>query len=119
MAGASPFTLAGGGVRVQVRLIPKAGCDRIAGLVSLPEGGQALRVRVTAAPEKGRANRALIALLAREWRLPKGRIRLIAGETARDKVLQVAGEGAPLASRLDAWLAGRAEEEEGDDGEDH
>lgn len=118
MAEVSPFALAGDGVRVRVRLMPKAGHDGIAGLAALPEGGHALRVRVTAAPEKGRANQALIALLAREWGIPRGRIRLVAGETARTKILQVAGEGAALVGRLEAWLAGRSREES-DDGEDH
>jgi hypothetical protein len=114
----SPFTPAGDGVRVQVRLMPKAGRNMIAGLTSLPGGGRALRVRVTAAPERGWANQALIALLAREWGIPKGRIRLVAGETARDKILRVAGEGAALTGRLEAWLAGRSQEES-NDGEDH
>ena len=60
-----------------------------------------------AAPERGRANDALIALLAREWRMPKGRIRVSAAATSRRKTVTVKGPPEALLATLHAWAANR------------
>ena len=44
-----------------------------------------LRVSVTQAPEKGKANKAIVDLLARELRLKRSQIELIAGQTSPHK----------------------------------
>lgn len=87
-----------------VRLTPKAKADRFVGLADLGDGGTAIKVAVTAAPEKGRANAALLALLAKEWRLPKSSLRLVAGETDRRKVVRIEGGDAALKRTLEDWL---------------
>ena len=74
------------------------------GLAPLADGGTALKARVTAPPEGGKANRALVALLAREWRLPKGAVEVVAGASSRHKILRLAGEPGALSARLEAWL---------------
>lgn len=44
---------------------------------------------MTAAPVDGKANAALIRLLAREFRVPKSKIRILHGETSRDKLIEL------------------------------
>lgn len=53
--------------------------------------GDTLKLRIQAPPEKGRANRAVIELLAARLGCRKGCIRLVAGGTSRDKVVEVEG----------------------------
>jgi len=105
MAAGSPFQPAAGGVRVAVRVTPKASADRVRG-VALDQAGVAwLQVTVTAVPEDGRANKAVVALLAKRWRLPKSTVAVVQGTTDRRKTLLVSAEDpAGLAARLDAWL---------------
>ncbi|MFH1140507.1 MAG: DUF167 domain-containing protein [Chloroflexota bacterium] len=50
-----------------------------------------LRVRVAAPAKEGRANEALIDLLAALLTVPKARIRIVQGLTARNKVVAVQG----------------------------
>lgn len=102
-AAASPFRAVTGGVRVAVRLTPKAARDRFQGTVREADGSCALKLGVTAAPEAGRANAALIELLAKTWRLPKTSIALVRGAADRRKTLHLAGEPAALLARLEAW----------------
>lgn len=70
--------------RFAVRLTPRASRDGVDGVV---EG--VLRVRVTAPPVDGAANDALLRLLASALRVPRRDVRLVSGETARQKVVAV------------------------------
>jgi uncharacterized protein YggU (UPF0235/DUF167 family) len=74
-----------------VRLTPRGGADRVDGIA---ENG-ALRVRVTAPPVDSGANEALCRLLARELGIARADVRIVAGATARRKVVAVAGIDAP------------------------
>lgn len=65
---------------------PRAKKDEIAGAV-----GDALVVKVTAPPVKGAANKAVLKLLARELKVRKSAVRIVIGEHAREKVVQVEG----------------------------
>lgn len=106
MADASPFRTVADGLRVAVRLTPKAAQARIQGVAREADGGTALKVAVTAPPEAGKANTALIALLAKAWRLPKSSLSLVAGAGDRRKTLHLAGEPQALRARLQTWLEG-------------
>ncbi len=97
---ASPFTAVGNGVRVAVRVAPRAAANRIGGMVSGADGRPALKISVTAAPEGGKANAALIKLLSKAWRVPKGAISIAAGAAARRKVVHVAGAPEALLQRM-------------------
>jgi uncharacterized protein len=99
----SPFSAAQGGVRVAVRLTPRARRNRVEGLADEAGGGVALKVAVTAVPEGGKANAALIELLAKEWRVPKSSISVVRGVTDRHKTLLVAGASATLMRLLEDW----------------
>jgi uncharacterized protein len=74
-------------LRLTVRATPKAGRNEIAGR----RADGALVVRVTAAPEDGRANAAVCALVAKALGVPKGAVRIVRGDSSRDKVLEVVG----------------------------
>jgi len=84
---------------------PRAGRQRIEGVVADGASGRALKVAVTAAPEGGKANAAVMALLARAWRVPKTSLHIAQGAADRRKVVHVAGETEALLARLAAWLA--------------
>ena len=92
------------GVRLAVRVTPRAGREAITGWAETVDGGRALKVALTAAPEGGKANKALVDLLAKQWRVPKTSITVIAGATDRNKLLHIAGDPGPLAQRLSALL---------------
>ena len=56
-------------------------------------------MRVSAPAERGRANEALLDLLAEALCLPRRRLSLVAGATARDKVVAVEGVSLDEAGR--------------------
>lgn len=75
-----------GAVRLRVRVQPRASRAEIAGV---HDG--ALRVRLTSPPVEGAANRQLIDLLSDVLDVPRSAIRLVRGESARDKVVEIEG----------------------------
>ena len=75
--------LATPGATVTVRVTPKASANGI-----VLRDGQ-IRVNVTVVPEGGKANAAVQKLLAKAMGVPKSRLELIRGATARDKVFGV------------------------------
>jgi uncharacterized protein (TIGR00251 family) len=105
---ALPFSAAADGVRVAVRLSPRARRNGVEGLAEEAGGGTALKVAVTAVPEHGKANAALIALLAKEWRVPKSSVSVVRGATDRHKTLLVAGASEPLMRQLETWWRNQA-----------
>ena len=100
-----PFAAVSDGLRLRVRLTPKARRSAIDGLAPEADGSVTLKVAVTAVPEKGRANEALIELLAKEWRIARSRITLEGGATERRKLLHLAGDPIALEALLTEWLA--------------
>jgi uncharacterized protein len=63
----------------------------------------ALVIRVTAPPTEGRANAAVRRLLAKRLGVAPGRVTVVRGETAREKVIEVEGV-APAALRRELGL---------------
>lgn len=51
--------------------------------------GGGLKLRITAPPVDGKANAHLQAYLARQFGVAKGAVRLLGGETGRDKRIRV------------------------------
>lgn len=99
MAKESPFRIIRGGLKVAVRVTPNAGSDRIEGLERRSDGSIVLHVKVRAVPDKGKANAALLALLASAFGVPRARLSLASGATARTKAILVSGDPAELAAR--------------------
>ncbi|MFV0360095.1 DUF167 domain-containing protein [Tropicimonas sp.] len=77
--------LAKPGAEIAVRVTPKASRNAVLA------DATGLRVLVTAVPEDGKANAGVQKLLAHALGIPKSRLELIRGATARDKVFRVAG----------------------------
>jgi uncharacterized protein len=101
-----PYDLVPEGLRLRVRLTPRAGRAGPEGLVELPDGRCALRVRVSSPPVDGAANAALGDLLSRALRRPRSTVRLLAGHTSRLKTLALDGPAEELAARMEAWIGG-------------
>jgi len=78
-------------MRLFVRLTPKSSVERIDGWDLDEHGRRYLKVRVRAAPIEGRANEALIAFLAKTLKVPKSRLALVTGDTARLKAIEIEG----------------------------
>jgi uncharacterized protein (TIGR00251 family) len=70
---------------LRVKVIPKSSRTELAAV--LPDG--TWKVKVTAAPEKGKANRALCEFIAEKLGVAKSRVRVVSGETSRDKRIRV------------------------------
>jgi uncharacterized protein (TIGR00251 family) len=102
-----PFRVSPSGVRVRLKVAPKAKRNQFGGLLDEADGGKALKVAVTAAPEDGKANAAVIALLAQEWGVAKSAISVVSGATDRRKVVEIRGPSQELLAKLQGWLAGR------------
>lgn len=73
-------------------------------------GGQhdgALVVRVAARAVDGKATEAALSAVASAFGVRARAVRLVTGTTARTKVLDVDGDDADLAARLETLLGGR------------
>lgn len=87
-------------MRLAVKVVPKSSRNRIAGWM-----GDTLKVCVTAAPERGKANAAVVELLSASLGVPRSAVRIVSGETAARKVVEVEGlETAEARRRLDELL---------------
>lgn len=101
----SPFTPCAGGLKVAVRLTPKASRDRIVGPAAEADGSVVLKAQVTTVPEDGKANAALLKLLSKAWKIPKSDMDIVLGATDRRKVILISGDSEDLRKRLDEWMA--------------
>jgi uncharacterized protein len=72
--------------RFVVRVTPRSSRDHI----EVSDDGT-WRVRLTAPPVEGKANEALVRLLARRLGVPQRDIRVVRGQTGRDKLVEVVG----------------------------
>lgn len=72
-------------MRIYAKVIPRAGRNEVE-----KNSDESYRVRVTAAPERGKANEAVVELLAEYFNVPKSRVNIIAGKTARTKMVEIA-----------------------------
>lgn len=104
-----PLQTVAGGIRLRLKVAPKAKRNEIGGLLDEPDGRHALKIAVTAAPEDGKANAAVIALLARELGVAKSAISVVAGATDRRKIVEIRGPSAELAQKIEARLRRRPE----------
>lgn len=79
-------TPVGDGCRFAVRVQPRASRTEIVGVQE-----DVLRVRLTAPPVDGQANAALVQLLAERLGVRRADISIMAGQTGRNKQVEVAG----------------------------
>lgn len=100
-----PYAAVPDGVRLALRLTPRAARNGMDGIVSDADGRPLLKLRLVAPPVEGAANEALIAFLAKTLSLRKADISIRSGETGRIKILHLAGDSAAILRKLDALLA--------------
>jgi uncharacterized protein (TIGR00251 family) len=77
------------GATFAVKVHPRAKKNAITG-----EIGDALKLSLTAPPAEGRANQACIEFLAKLLKLPRSSVTIASGQTARRKIIRVAGVSA-------------------------
>lgn len=95
--------MSGDGVRIAIRLTPKASRNRIGPISRDATGAAAFKAQVTAPPEDGKANAALVKLVAKKLSVAKSRISIAIGATSRRKILLVAGDARALVAKLETW----------------
>lgn len=71
-------------MRVYVRVTPRSGKNEV---LKISDGEY--KVKVTAAPERGRANEKVVELLAYYLAVPKSSLNIIAGKSARVKIIDI------------------------------
>jgi uncharacterized protein len=96
MVDAGPATATKDGVRLTVRVAPKASRSRVVGVAD-----GALKVAVAAPPQDGKANAALIETIAEAFGVPRRDVVLAAGAASRRKLVDVAGDPARLLARVE------------------
>lgn len=85
-------------MRLALRVQPRAARSRVVG----PHGG-ALKVQVAAPPVDGAANAAVIDTLAAWLGVPRRALRLVQGQSGRDKLVEITtADPAALAARITA-----------------
>lgn len=47
------------------------------------------KIKVSSPPEKGKANKKVIEMLSKEFQTAKSNITIIAGETAKEKLIEI------------------------------
>ena len=72
--------------RLSVTVSPGAARTELVG-----RHGEGWKARVAAPPERGRANEAVVGLLAEALGVPRSAVRVVAGKTAKAKVVEVDG----------------------------
>ena len=78
-------------LRLIVRLTPRGGRDAVEGWARDADGRPYLKARVAAPPLDGAANAALEKLIAKTLKRPKSAVRIVGGEQARVKQLEIDG----------------------------
>ena len=106
MTSLLPYTAGPDGVRLAIRLTPRAARSGLDGLVAGADGRMSVQLRVAAPPVEGAANAALIAYLAKALDMRRSEIRIVSGETARQKMVALAGDPVVLSGRIGDWIAG-------------
>ena len=100
--------VAGRGVRLAVRLTPRAARSGVGGIVHDADGTALLHLRIAAPPVDGAANAALVEYLAAALRLRKSDVAILSGLRGRVKLVELAGDADALLERLAAWLEAEA-----------
>jgi uncharacterized protein (TIGR00251 family) len=84
------------GVRIDVRVMPRSPQVKVG-----PVRDGRLMVRVTAPPVDGAANEAVINALATFFDVGRRAVRVVAGETGRNKTVEIGGLSAShIAARI-------------------
>lgn len=75
-----------GSVILRLRVAPNAKQTKVEGIM-----GSQLKLRIHAPPVDGKANKEVIRFLAETLKIRKSQISITAGETSKDKTVQITG----------------------------
>lgn len=100
--------MSGAQTRLSLRVSPGAKKSAVVGRY-----GERWKIRVAAPAESGRANEALIELLGKTLGVARSQLRVVAGASGRDKIVEVKGIDAEESDRLLGVSAGEGEAYEG------
>lgn len=70
----------------KIKVEPRSSKSGIAGRY-----GDALKVKLKSPPVEGKANKELIDVLAREWGIPKKNIKIVSGQSSKNKIVRILG----------------------------
>lgn len=76
-------------IRFDVRVSPRSSREAVQGI-----HGDAVKISLTTPPVEGKANRALIAFLSKRLGVAKRAVRIVRGDTGRNKTVEVDGVSA-------------------------
>lgn len=99
-----PITPHDRGVRLSIRLTPKASKNHFGQVEKAADGKSYLKAYVTTVPEDGKANKRMIKMLAKSCKLPAGKFSVASGATNRNKQILIEGETTALAQMLGQWI---------------
>lgn len=69
------------GIIANIRISPNAKKNEII------NDGEIVKVKITAQPIDGKANKALVEFLSKNFKIPKTSIKILKGETSKDKTV--------------------------------
>lgn len=78
-------------LRIKLKVITRAKKEE---LLRLSEGSY--RIKVLSPPEKGKANKRIVEMLSKEFGVKKRDIKIVSGETANRKIIEIASWSQPL-----------------------
>ncbi len=71
--------------KIKIRVLPRSSKNEVIGEMS--DG--VLKIKLTAPPVDGAANDSLIKLLAEHFNKPKSKIKIAAGATSKNKIIEI------------------------------
>ena len=84
----SYFEWQGKDLVLRIRVQPRSSQEGFAEVL-----GEQIKLRVNAPPVDGKANAQLIQFLSKLFKVPKGQIRILSGETGREKRIRISQPG--------------------------
>jgi uncharacterized protein (TIGR00251 family) len=72
-------------MKIKIRVLPRSSKNEVVG--KMADG--TLKIKLTAPPVDGKANDALIKLLSEYFNQPKNKIKIVAGATSKNKVVEL------------------------------
>lgn len=106
MMDAGPLSADARGVRVAVRVSPRASRDEVTGMTRDADDRLWIEARVRALPDKNKANAAIEKLIAQEVGVAKTSVSVLSGTTNRNKILHIEGDPGELVPLVSEWLEG-------------
>lgn len=106
MFDAGPLSADARGVRLAVRVSPRASRDEVTGMTRGADDRLWVEARVRALPDKGKANTAVEKLIASEIGVAKTSVSVLSGTTNRNKILLIDGDPGELMPLVSTWLEG-------------